>query len=53
MNLWQEAAPHAQVMHGQLGCDISLNDLSLRTPRAFADNEVLDRQCRLRRPRID
>ncbi|HET6629926.1 MAG TPA: MBL fold metallo-hydrolase [Woeseiaceae bacterium] len=42
MNLWQEAAPHAQVAHGQLGCNISLNDLSLRPPRALADNEVLD-----------
>jgi flavorubredoxin len=42
MNLWQQAAPHAQVAHGQLGCDISLNDLSLRAPRALADNEVLD-----------
>ena len=42
MNLWQEAAPHAQVAHGRLGCSISLNDLSLRPPRALADNEVLD-----------
>jgi flavorubredoxin len=42
MNLWQEAAPHAQLTHGLLGCDISLNDLSLRAPRALADNEVLD-----------
>lgn len=42
MNLWQQAAPHAQVAHGQLGCNISLNDLSLRPPRALADNEVLD-----------
>jgi flavorubredoxin len=42
MNLWQEAAPHAQVAHGKLGCDVSLNDLSLRVPRALEDNEVLD-----------
>ena len=42
MNLWQEAAPRAQVVHGKLGCDISLNDLSLRTPRALDDNEILD-----------
>lgn len=42
MNLWQQAAPHAQVAHGQLGCDISLNDLSIRPPRALADNEVFD-----------
>jgi flavorubredoxin len=42
MNLWQEAAPHAQVAHGKLGCDVSLSDLSLRVPRALEDNEVLD-----------
>lgn len=42
MNLWQQAAPQAQVAHGKLGCDISLNDLSIRPPRALEDNEVLD-----------
>ena len=42
MNLWQQAAPNAQVVHGRLGCDISLNDLSLRPPRALEDNEILD-----------
>ena len=42
MNRWQERAPRAQLVHGQLGCAISLNDLSLRTPRAMADGEVLD-----------
>jgi flavorubredoxin len=42
MNLWQRAAPHAQVAHGKLGCNVSLNDLSLRPPRALADNEVLN-----------
>jgi flavorubredoxin len=42
MNLWQEIAPQAQLAHGELGCAISLNDLSLRAPRALADGEVLD-----------
>jgi flavorubredoxin len=42
MNLWQQAAPHAQVAHGKLGCNVSLNDLSLRAPRALEDNEILD-----------
>lgn len=42
MNLWQQAAPRAQVVHGRLGCEISLNDLSLRPPRALEDNELLD-----------
>lgn len=42
MNLWQEAAPHAQVLHGQLGCAISLEDQSIRPPRPMRDEEVLD-----------
>lgn len=42
MNLWQAAAPHAQVLHGQLGCNISLNDQSLRPPRAMQDDEIVD-----------
>ncbi|HEU4516047.1 MAG TPA: hypothetical protein VFR77_01985 [Steroidobacteraceae bacterium] len=42
MNLWQERAPHAQVAHGRLGCDISLRDQSLRAPRALDDGEVID-----------
>ena len=42
MNLWQERSPQAQLVHGQLGCDISLRDLSLRAPRALADGEVVD-----------
>ena len=42
MNQWLAAAPHAQVLHGQLACDISLNDLADRPPRALADDEVID-----------
>ena len=42
MNRWQERAPQAQLVHGKLGCDISLNDLSLRPPRSMEDGEVLD-----------
>ena len=42
MNRWQERAPRAQLAHGRLGCDISLNDLSLRPPRALEDGETLD-----------
>ena len=37
-----EAAPHAQVAHGALGCVLSLNDQLPRTPRPLADGEVLD-----------
>lgn len=35
-------APHAQVAHGTLGCQLSLNDLCHRPPRALAEGEVLD-----------
>jgi flavorubredoxin len=42
MNLWLAAAPNAQVVHGQTGCMVSLNDLADRPPRALADREVLD-----------
>jgi flavorubredoxin len=42
MNLWLAAAPHAQVVHGALGCDISIRDLADRPPRALADGEVID-----------
>jgi flavorubredoxin len=43
MNMWLAAAPNAQVAHGALGCDVSLNDLCDRPPRALADGEVIDR----------
>ncbi len=42
MNMWLAAAPGSQVAHGALGCDVSLNDLCDRPPRALADGEVLD-----------
>jgi flavorubredoxin len=42
MNQWLAAAPHAQVAHGQIACDVSLNDLADRPPRVLADEEVLD-----------
>lgn len=42
MNQWLAAAPRAQVAHGQVACDVSLNDLADRPPRALADDEVLD-----------
>lgn len=41
MNLWLAAAPDAQVAHGQTACDISLNDLADRPPRALADGELI------------
>jgi flavorubredoxin len=42
MNMWLTAAPHSQVAHGALGCDISLDDLCDRRPRPLADGEVID-----------
>ena len=42
MNMWLAAAPGSQVAHGALGCDVSLNDLCDRPPRALAEGEVLD-----------
>ena len=42
MNLWLEAAPRAQVLYCELGCQISVNDLADRPPRPLAQDEVLD-----------
>ena len=42
MNDWLEAAPHAQVAVGTIGCMLSVNDLAVRAPRALEDNEVID-----------
>ena len=42
MNSWLSVAPRATVAHGQVACDVSLNDLADRPPRALADGEVLD-----------
>ena len=42
MNTWLTAAPDASVTFGGLGCDVSLNDMADRPPRALAEGEVLD-----------
>lgn len=42
MNMWLNAAPRSQVAFNGLGCDVSLNDLCDRQPRAMMDGEVLD-----------
>jgi flavorubredoxin len=42
MNLWLAAAPSAQVVHGELGCMVSINDLADRPPRPLAEDAVLD-----------
>ena len=42
MNQWLAAAPQAQVAHGALGCEISINDLADRPPRALKEAEGID-----------
>jgi flavorubredoxin len=42
MNSWLLAAPHSQVAHGALGCEVSVNDLADRPPRSLQDGEVID-----------
>jgi len=42
MNAWLAAAPRATVIHGPVGCDVSLNDLADRPPRKLADGEAVD-----------
>lgn len=42
MNLWLQAAPHSQVAHGAVGCELSLNDMADRPPRPLTDGEVMD-----------
>ncbi len=42
MNEWLAIAPQAQIAHGSIGCDVSLNDMADRAPRALADGEVID-----------
>jgi flavorubredoxin len=41
MNLWLEAAPDAQVVHGETACMVSLNDLADRAPRCVSDGELI------------
>lgn len=42
MNVWLAAAPHSQVAHDALGCDLSLNDLCDRPPRQLVEGDVID-----------
>ncbi len=42
MNQWLATAPAAEVVHGNIGVMVSLNDQADRPPRALADGEVLD-----------
>lgn len=42
MNEWLVIAPHAEVAHGETGCNVSLQDMANRPPRPLANGEVID-----------
>ena len=42
LNHWLAAAPAAEVVHSRLACQVSLNDLCDRPPRALDNGEVID-----------
>ncbi|WP_431855357.1 hypothetical protein [Azospirillum sp.] len=42
MNDWLALAPHAEVVHGQTACLVSLNDMADRAPRMVQDGEAID-----------
>ena len=42
VNEFLEVAPHAEVVHGALGCVLSLDDQCSRPPRPLADGDVLE-----------
>jgi flavorubredoxin len=41
MNAWLAISPQAQVAHGVLGCNVSLNDTADRAPRPLANGETI------------
>src|SRR6202789_3408477 len=42
MNEWLAAAPNAELVHGMIGTNVSINDMADRPARTVADDEVLD-----------
>jgi flavorubredoxin len=42
MNEWLAAAPRADLMHGMVGCRVSVADMADREPRVLADQEMVD-----------
>ena len=42
MNLWLDAAPHAQPVCGLVSALVNINDFANRPPRGLTDGEVLD-----------
>jgi flavorubredoxin len=42
LNEWLAVAPEAQAAQGQIGCDVSLNDMADRPPRTLKDGDVIE-----------
>lgn len=42
MNEWLAASPLAQVVHGVVGCRVSINDMADRVPLALSGGDILD-----------
>jgi flavorubredoxin len=42
LNEWLAAAPNAEIVHGMIGANVSINDMADRPARTIADGEVLD-----------
>ena len=42
MNEWLAAAPNAEIAHGMIGAQVSINDMADRPAKALANGEVLD-----------
>ncbi len=42
LNEWLAWAPHAEAVHGALGCDVSIADFADRAPRPLADGDVIE-----------
>jgi flavorubredoxin len=42
LNLWLDAAPHAEPVCGVVSAMVNVNDFAVRPPRGMADDEILD-----------
>src|SRR5476651_1397806 len=42
MNEWLQVAPNAEIVHGVLGTNVSINDMADRPARALTDSEIFD-----------
>ncbi len=42
MNEFLDVAPRAQVAHGEIGCQVSLDQMADRAPRPLADGEAIE-----------